>query len=137
DVPRDAALRQLEIFEAAGANLANVCIGHLCCLADPRAEILSEVARRGAYVGFDRVTLNATMPDADRVVAAMALVEAGHADRLLLSSDFYSPRSLKREGGAGLAQTATVFAPMLREAGMPEETLRRILVDNPRRFLTF
>jgi len=137
DVPRDSALRQLDIYEAAGANLANVCIGHMCCLDDPSAEITSEIARRGAYVGFDRVTLNGTMPDANRVVAAMALVEAGHADKLLLSSDFYSRPALKREGGPGLAQTVTVFGPMLRAAGMSEGTLRGILVDNPRRFLSF
>ena len=83
------------------------------------------------------MTLNGTMPDANRVIAAMALVEAGHADKLLLSSDFYSQRSLVREGGAGFAQTVTVFGPMLRDAGMPESTLRGILEDNPRRFLAF
>jgi phosphotriesterase-related protein len=137
DVPRDAALRQLEIFERVGATLSNVCIGHMCCLDDPRADIAVQIARRGAYVGFDRVTLQATMPDANRVVAAMALVEAGHADKLLLSSDFYNVRSTKEQGGAGLAQTATVFAPMLLEAGMPEPVLRQILVENPKRFLAF
>jgi phosphotriesterase-related protein len=137
DVPRDSALRQLDIYEAAGANPRNLCIGHMCCLDDPAAEIATQIARRGAYVGFDRVTLNGTMPDANRVIAAMALVEAGHADRLLLSSDFYSRPALKREGGPGFAQTVTVFGPMLRAAGMGESTLRGILVDNPRRFLTF
>src|SRR5688572_22509866 len=34
DVPRDSALRQLDIYEEAGANLTNVCIGHMCCLDD-------------------------------------------------------------------------------------------------------
>lgn len=137
DVPRDAALRQLDIYEAAGANAQNLCIGHVCCLDDPAAEIATQIARRGAYVGFDRVTLNGTMPDANRVVMAMALAEAGHADKLLLSSDFYSRPALKREGGPGFAQTATVFGPMLRQAGMDEGTLRMILDENPRRFLTF
>jgi predicted metal-dependent phosphotriesterase family hydrolase len=30
-----------------------------------------------------------------------------------------------------------VFLPKLREAGVSEETLHGILVDNPRRFLAF
>ena len=137
DVPRDAALRQLEIYQAAGADLASVCIGHICCLDDPAADIAVEIARSGAYVGFDRVTLNGTMPDANRVAMAKALIEAGHADKLLLASDFYSARTLKSEGGNGIAQTLTVFAPMMREAGVPDSTLRMILEDNPRRFLTF
>lgn len=136
-VPRDAALRQLDLLEGAGATAGSVAIGHVCCLDDPAADIAIQVARRGAYVAFDRVTLNGIMPDADRVVMARALIDAGHADRLLLSSDFYSANSLKSRGGAGLAQTVTVFAPMLRDAGVPEATIRQILIDNPRRFLTF
>jgi phosphotriesterase-related protein len=137
NVPREAALLQLDIYEAAGASLENVCIGHVCCLDDPSAEIASAIASRGAYVGFDRVTLNGTMPDANRVVMAMALAEAGHADKLLLSSDFYSQPALAANGGPGFAQTATVFGPMLRNAGMDAGTLRMILEENPRRFLAF
>ena len=133
-IPRDAALRQLDVLEAAGAVPASLAIGHVCCLHDPRAEVAAAIAKRGAYVGFDRVTL-ALLPDADKVIAVMALVEAGHADRLLLSSDFASARSLKKNGGAGLAQTVTVFGPMLVKAGLPAATLRGILEDNPRRFL--
>ena len=137
EVPRDAALRQLDIYEANGGNPQNICIGHVCCLDDPTVQVASSIARRGAYIGFDRVTLNGTMPDANRVQMAMALVEAGHANRLLLSSDFYSRPALKSEGGPGFAQTATVFGPMLRQAGMDEATLRMILEENPRRFLSF
>ena len=137
DVPRDAALVQLDIYEGTGADLANVCIGHVCCLDDPEAEIAGEIARRGAYVGFDRVTLNGTMPDENRVVMALALIDAGHADKLLLSSDFYSQPALVANGGPGIAQTATVFGEMLVAAGLDRPTLARILSENPRRFLTF
>ena len=135
-VPKDAALRQLDILEKAGAKPANIAIGHVCCLDDPKAEIAIAIAKRGAFVGFDRVTLT-TMPDPDRVIMAMAMAEAGYADNLLLSSDFYSERALKKNGGPGLAQTATVFGPMLLKAGMSEGMLRRILIDNSRRFLAF
>jgi len=133
-IPPEAALRQLDVLEKAGAPPAAVAIGHVCCLHDPKAEVAIAIARRGAFVGFDRVTL-ALVPDADKVVAAMALIEAGHADRLLLSSDFASARSLKKNGGAGLAQTATVFGPLLLAAGLPPATLTRILTENPKRFL--
>ena len=134
DIPHDAALRQLDVLEQAGARPASLAIGHVCCLHDPKAEIAIAVAKRGAFVGFDRVTL-ALVPDADKVVAAMALIEAGFADRLLLSSDFASARSLRQNGGAGLAQTATVFAPLLLKAGLSQATLTGILTGNPKRFL--
>jgi phosphotriesterase-related protein len=135
-VPRDAALGQLDLLESVGAKPQNLAIGHVCCLDDPKAEIAIQLAKRGAFVGFDRVTL-ATMPDPDRVIMVMAMAEAGVASQLLLSSDFYSEPALKKNGGPGLAQTATVFGPLLIKAGMSEAMLRRILVDNPRRFLAF
>ena len=36
-----------------------------------------------------------------------------------------------------IGQAVTIFAPMLIKAGMTEDMLRHILVDNPRRFLAF
>jgi phosphotriesterase-related protein len=101
-----------------------------------KAEIPIQIAKRGAYVGFDRVTI-ALVPDAQKVTTIMAIVEAGYAGRLLLSSDFSNPRGLKKNGGGGLGQAVTVFAPMLLKAGLPEATLKSILVDNPRQFLAF
>jgi phosphotriesterase-related protein len=136
-VARETALRQVDILEKEGVRLANLAIGHVCCLDDPKADIAIQLAKRGVFVGFDRVTLESIMPDADRVVMIMAMVNAGYADRVLLSSDFYSEKSLKKNGGPGLGQAASVFGPMLIRAGMPEATLRHILVDNPRRFLAF
>jgi phosphotriesterase-related protein len=135
-VPRDTAIRQLDLLESAGAQAAHLAIGHVCCLDDPKAEIAQQIARRGAFVGFDRVTIQ-LIPDPQKVTTIMALVEAGYAAHVLLASDFSSARALKKNGGPGLAQAATVFGPMLLKAGMPEATLRQILVDNPRRFLAF
>jgi phosphotriesterase-related protein len=136
-VPMDAALRQLDVLEAAGADPAHLAIGHVCCLDDPQAATARALAKRGVFVGFDRVTINAIIADEKRVAMILALLEAGYENRLLLSSDFSSGRSLKKNGGAGIAQTVTAFGPLLRKAGVSEAALRRILVDNPRRFLAF
>jgi phosphotriesterase-related protein len=135
-VPHDAALRQLDALEGAGARPAHLAIGHVCCLDDPKAEVAQQLAKRGAFVGFDRVTIP-IVPDAERVTMIMAMVEAGYADQVLISSDFAVAGSLKKNGGAGLAQASTVFGPMLLEAGMTPAMLHHILVDNPRRFLAF
>jgi phosphotriesterase-related protein len=135
-IPMDTALKQLDLLEAAGADLKHVAIGHICCLADTTATIPKQLAKRGVFVGFDRVTIP-IVPDAQKVTTILALLEAGHADQLLLSSDFSNGRAFKKNGGPGIAQTATVFGPMLLRAGVSEAMLRRILVDNPRRFLAF
>jgi phosphotriesterase-related protein len=135
-VPMDAALRQLDVLEAAGINPKHVCIGHICCLDDVKAEIPKQLAKRGVFVGFDRVEIP-IVPDAQKVTTILAFLEAGYVDQLLLSSDFSNGRALKKNGGPGIAQTVTVFGPMLTKAGVSEATLRHILVDNPRRFLAF
>ncbi|HEV3141860.1 MAG TPA: hypothetical protein VGY57_15145 [Vicinamibacterales bacterium] len=135
-VPMDAALKQLDVLEAAGADPKHVAIGHVCCLDDVKAEIPKQLAKRGVFVGFDRVTIP-IVPDAQKVTTILAFLDAGYADQLLLSSDFSNGRALKKNGGPGIAQTVTVFGPMLTKAGVSDATLRRILNDNSRRFLAF
>jgi phosphotriesterase-related protein len=136
DVPRDAALRQLDVLESAGADPAHIAIGHVCCLDDPKGEMAIALAKRGAYVGFDRVTLQ-LVPDAQKATTILALVNAGHADKVLISSDFSSPRALKKNGGHGLAQASTVFGPMLEQAGVAAAVVSAIYEENPKRFLAF
>jgi phosphotriesterase-related protein len=134
-VPMDAALKQLDVLEAGGANPRHVAIGHICCLDDPKVETAKQLAKRGVFVGFDRVTINAIIPDDKRVAMILAFLDAGYGDQLLLSSDFSTGRALKKNGGPGIAQTKTVFGPMLVKAGVSEASLNKILTDNPRRFL--
>ena len=68
---------------------------------------------------------------------AKAVLEAGHASKLLLSSDFSFERELKKSGGAGYAETLAVFVPKLRAAGASEAIIHQITADNPRRLLAF
>jgi phosphotriesterase-related protein len=136
-VPKEAGLRQLDVLEAAGAQAQQVAIGHMCCLDDPKAEIGIQLAKRGAFVGFDRVGIQQIIPDSSRAAMIMAMVEAGFADHVLISSDFYNGAATKSKGGNGIAQSWTVFAPMLRNLGLTEAKLHQIMFDNPRRFLAF
>jgi phosphotriesterase-related protein len=134
NVPRDAGLRQLDAFESAGVEPQRVAIGHTCCLDDPEAGVIKEIAKRGAFVGFDRVTGGA-VPDDQKVTMILAFLEAGYSEHLLLSADYnFTARSAARPG---YGTTLTVFVPKLRQAGVSEETIRRVTVDNPRRFLAF
>jgi len=134
NVPRDAGLKQLDAFESVGVRPDRVAIGHSCCLDDPAADVIKQIAKRGAYVGFDRVS-GGLVPDDKKVAMILAFLDAGYEDRLLLSADYnFTARSAARPG---YAVTLTMFAPKLRQAGVTEGTLRRITIDNPRRFLAF
>jgi phosphotriesterase-related protein len=134
NVPRDAGLRQLDAFESVGVNPGRVAIGHTCCLDDPSAGVIKDIARRGAFVGFDRVA-GGFVPDDRKIRMLLAFLDAGHVDRLLLSADYnFTGRSAARPG---YGTTLTVFVPKLLQAGVSEQAVRRITVENPRRFLSF
>jgi phosphotriesterase-related protein len=123
-IPGKSALEQLDILEDAGVKPDRVVIGHLGNLVDANVYVHKTICRRGAFVGFDRQGGNG---DAQQVPMVMALVEAGFADHLMFSAD----------ASRGYGKTLTVFVPKLKAAGMSDEVLHRILVDNPRRFLAF
>jgi phosphotriesterase-related protein len=135
NVPKEAGLHQLDVLEGVGVKPQRVAIGHTCCLDDPEAEIIKQIAKRGAWVGFDRMnTVEQFVPDEKRVKMALKFLEAGYENQLLLSSDFTGARTLE---GPLYGRTETVFAPKLIQAGVKEETIHTILYDNPRRFLAF
>ena len=123
-IPGKAAIEQLNILEDAGVNPNRVCIGHLGNLVDANLYVHKALCRRGAFVGFDRQGGN---NDAQQVPLVMGLIEAGFADNLLFSADT----------SRGYGKTLTVFLPKLKAAGASDEVLRRIMVDNSRRFLAF
>ena len=125
DVPRDIALRQLDVYESVGVNPQRMAIGHMDSLAGRNPDIINALAKRGAFVGIDRVRGDAKA-DEDRVGLILAFLEAGHVDHLLLSSDTRKDYS-----------RVVRFARQLKAAGVSDAMLRTIQVDNPRRFLAF
>ncbi len=128
------ALEQLDILESVGVKPQNIVIGHVGGLIDPKVEVHKALCKRGAFIGFDR---QGGPGDASQVPMVVALIEAGYAGNLMFSSDLSTATQLKHNGGGGYAKTVTVFVPKLKDAGVKEDTLHGILVDNPRRFLAF
>jgi phosphotriesterase-related protein len=123
-IPGKSALEQLDLLEDAGVNPNRVVIGHLGNLVDANVYTHKIVCRRGAYVGFDR---QGGGGDAAVVPMVLALIEAGYTDRLMFSADAMR----------GYGKTLTVFLPKLKAAGVSDEILHEITVNNSRRWLAF
>jgi len=130
-----AAEEQLDILESVGVRAERVAIGHLGSVETPSVDLHEALCRRGAFVGFDR---QGGRRDEMNVAMILELLQAGHADRILISADFGVNvwPSWQQNGGPGVSRALTVFVPRLREAGVDERTVRGILEDNPRRFLS-
>lgn len=131
------AVDQLDIFESGGAKAPHILIGHMGAAEMVPIDVFKTICKRGAFVGFDRVG-SRPESDAAQIPRIRDLIEAGHVDNILLSSDGGgSPSMLKSKGGTGWSRAFTVVGPKLRQAGVEEAALRKIMVDNPRRLLTF
>lgn len=131
------ALDQVDLFDSAGVSLDRVVIGHLNDIKQEMTVAPMAIAKRGAYVAFD----HSGKPDDPRaeeyVTTILTLLDAGLVERVLLSSDFAFAKYLRRNGGPGIDMTITNFVPRLRRAGVTDATLHTLLVENPRRVLTF
>ena len=121
--------------------MAHLCIGHLSTIKqtdDPGWETHKEIAARGAFLGFDTVghRMNSSfIPEREKVDMILNALEAGLEDQILLSSDFANTTQIKANWGNGFSTVLMQFVPKLRYFGVPDATIQRILVDNPRRWL--
>ncbi|MBT3149467.1 phosphotriesterase [Streptomyces sp. CHD11] len=97
-----------------------------------------EVARRGAYVALDHVGTedDAHLGDAGRADLVTGLVEAGFADRILLSAGATGVAKGHTGNDLPYSYLLTTFVPLLRTRGLSDEDARRILVENPRDLLS-
>ena len=136
---KDEKRAVLDIVEEEGADLTRVILGHSDHMADDLPYMLS-LLERGVCVQFDTLgVVRTTETGRDHIVATAIprLIEAGHTDRVLLSQDVCWKMHLKKYGGAGYTYIQETFLPYLKTLGVSESDIRRVMVENPKRLLTF
>lgn len=131
-----AGLAQLEILTGAGLAPERVAVGQQDRVDDPGQH--RKIAETGGYVSFGTLGLagHGRASVGARVRCVLDLLEAGHADRVLLSTGVSRMAQVTRYGGSGYGYLFDAFLPALRAAGADDATLRTILRDNPLRWLT-
>jgi phosphotriesterase-related protein len=137
-VQSTVGLDQLTVFEEEGADLSRVVIGHAD--SNPSPAYHRAIVERGATVEFDFLGMSFTPLERHgegRIVESICdLLGEGRVGQVLLSQDVCHDSQLKRYGGNGYVHLAETFLPRLRAAGVGEEEIRAMTVDNPRRLLT-
>jgi predicted metal-dependent phosphotriesterase family hydrolase len=128
------AREQLDLLAEGGADMSKVALSHMDQSLD--FVLLDELCARGASVIFDGCSKTKYAPDSARIAMLSRLVDAGHAERLLVSGDM-GRRSYLRSygGGPGFEYILGEFVPRLRVEGFPEELIETIFVTNPARWL--
>lgn len=127
-------LAQLALLTGAGLPPHRISLGHQDLLDAP--SVHHELAASGAYVAFDTVGKESYQSDTTRLRLLLALLEAGHADRVLLSCDISRHAYLRSAGGHGYGHLFRSFLPRVRATGVDEDLIDLMTRRNPLRFLT-
>jgi phosphotriesterase-related protein len=139
---------QAAVLERFGVDPSRVVIGH----SDDTYELdyVLGLADRGYMIGMDRIP-NGRLPEYggrtvdDRIDLIMALVERGHADRIVVSHDDPIWAGLLTEEDQArhlesnpdlISFIPRVVIPALRDRGLAAADISRLTVDNPRAWLT-
>ena len=131
----------LDIVEAAGGDLSRTVLCHLDPHVPDGLDYHRSLMARGAVIAFDLwgdefVYGAVRMPsDAERLRATLELIDGGFGDRLVHSHDICTKTQLMRFGGPGFAHIPHVVRPMLLEAGLGADEVRRQLAGNALRLL--
>jgi len=140
----DGAQRQLDILEAHGVPMSRVVIGH--CGDTNDVDFLEKILRRGCYIGLDRFGDEAKNPLERRVDTLLELCRRGWLERLLISHDYASFVDIgpfewrfqrEKDPDGALYNSRFIHRhalPLMRQRGLPEESIERLLVGNPRAF---
>ncbi|HSP55807.1 MAG TPA: phosphotriesterase-related protein [Dehalococcoidia bacterium] len=138
DASRKVGLLQQDVFESEGVDLSRVVIGHSGDSDD--IDYLTTLIKRGSFIGMDRFGLDQFLPQAKRIGTIARLCEMGYADRMVLSHDAacyfdWAPQDLLPAVVPNWQFNfiPDVVVPELRQAGVTEDHIRAMTVDNPRR----
>lgn len=132
---------QQAILVEAGVAPNRIIIGHSCGTDDHDYHM--GIARGGSYLGFDRFGLDIVFPDEKRVASLAAAIQAGGGDRCIVSHDSvwcwkgqpFPPGMLEAVPDAfDPTHFDRKIVPRLKERGITDAQIDRLVVENPRRF---
>jgi phosphotriesterase-related protein len=135
----DEMLRVLDVIASEGVALSRVVMGHM---GSRDMAYLKRVLERGVYIEYDYLGQapgpNGSAERDERLVQNITdVIKAGFVRQLMVAHDICTKPQLKKNGGGGYAYIANVVLPGLKRKGVSDEDIRTIMVENPRRVLTF
>jgi len=159
-----APIQIIQILKEAGADISRTVMSHLdrtfkfeysdarsgVSIAEKAVEeehITLELAKTGCYLEYDLFGIECSfyqfnqaidMPsDAQRIDVVRMLIKQGYLNRILLAHDIHTKHRLIKYGGHGYSHLLKNIIPKMLQRGITREEIITILVENPKRWLTF
>ncbi|XP_061151605.1 phosphotriesterase-related protein [Syngnathus typhle] len=136
----------VRILQEAGGDIGKTVMSHLDRTIFSYSELL-DFAENGSYLEYDLFgleTLNyvfnrdVDMPsDSQRINALVFLVKEGYEDKIVIAHDIHTKDRLCKYGGHGYSHILLNIVPKMLTRGISQTQVDKILVDNPKRWLTF
>lgn len=141
-----APFEDLRIFQEAGGDAKHTVIAHLGRTISSK-DTLVELAETGVFLEYDlfgsEVSYFQEMPtidmlsDAQRINMIGHLISQGYGDRILVAHDIHTCQQLTKYGGHGYAHILDYAVPKMRLKGITQTAIDKILVSNPKTWLTY
>jgi phosphotriesterase-related protein len=133
----------IDILEAEGARPERIVAGHLDAV--PNLDYHRRLADRGVYVEYDAFgreyyaeELGKTFgSDERRAGLVKAMIDAGHLEQLIISSDICMKMDLRAFGGSGYDHIFTDCPPLFESLEISASDIATIVETNPQRVLAF
>ena len=133
----------LDVLVGSGADPRKVALSHL----DPTMadyDYADSLAKRGSYIVYDQFgmylmsTEGIFIPsDTERISTLKEQIRRGNLEHILISQDVCFKIMLTKWGGHGYAHILENIVPRLEREGITAEQIHTILVENPKRFLSW
>ena len=107
-------------------------------IAQKETGCIIELDLFGQEQSFYALNFKVDLPnDADRLRWIRRLIDRGHLDQIAISHDICYKTRLSTFGGHGYGHIFENVIPLMRRRGFSEAEINRIMVETPRRLLTF
>jgi phosphotriesterase-related protein len=134
-----------DFFLTRGAPMDRLVLSHIDRTIFDEGRLL-KLAATGCVIEFDLFGMEQSyyshsdidMPnDAIRLRLLRRLIENGHLEQIVISHDICHRTRLTRYGGHGYQHIFRNVIPMMRRRGYSEAEIDTIMVETPKRLLTF
>lgn len=127
------AMETIDILLKEGVNPDKVIIGHQDLIDDTNYHI--SLLQRGINIGFDTCGKSAYVKDEIRASNIMKLIEKGYGDHIVLSNDVSRRTYFTSYNQNGYLSVMNIVVPLLKEYGINNTDLHKLLVENPSRIV--